>query len=467
MLAPREAPRKKEKTKIMKIVINTPAGNVGRVVTDQLLQAKEEVVIISRHPEKVADFVTRGARLVEGSIDDPLVLDRALQGADALYWANPGTLRPDFDDWSARAAQTAADAVKSNEVKRVVVSSSWGAQHGPGAGPVGVLLAVETAFKAAAPHVTILRSALFMEDFVSVPTAWNHIGAIAARGTIFGPFHPAKKIPMVAARDVGARAAEVLLDTRWSGFRVIGVHGPEDLDLSSVAHIIGEGIGRPVKYVEVPLDQVKQGMLDAGIPASFVEYLMDMYTEQAAGRADPAELRSAETTTTTSLLEFSRAVIKPAVEAAAGHATSTGTRLEISRRFDAPPERVFDAWLTKSSGEWLSPAGAHCEMTALEPRVGGHYQMHVTTPDGRTIAISGAYHEIARPQRLVLTWTDHYNTLETIMTLTFRPDGAGTMMIVRQDGFPEAGVRDRYNNGWTSAGGSFDKLAAFLAKGTV
>ena len=61
----------------MKIVINTPAGNVGRVVTDQLLQAKEEVVIISRHPEKVADLVARGASLVEGSIDDPLVLDRA------------------------------------------------------------------------------------------------------------------------------------------------------------------------------------------------------------------------------------------------------------------------------------------------------------------------------------------------------------------------------------------------------
>jgi hypothetical protein len=43
---------------------------------------------------------------------------------------------------------------------------------------------------------------------------------------------------------------------------------------------------------------------------------MGMYTEQAAGRADPAEPRSAETTTRTSLLVFSREVIKPAVEAA-------------------------------------------------------------------------------------------------------------------------------------------------------
>jgi uncharacterized protein YndB with AHSA1/START domain len=315
--------------------------------------------------------------------------------------------------------------------------------------------------------VTIVRPARFMEDFVSIPTAWNQIGTIAARGTISGPFDPAKKIPIVAVRDVGEKVTEVLRDTRWSGFRIIGVHGPEDLDMSSVAHIIGEGIGRPVKYVEVPLDQVKQGMLNAGIPGSFVEYIMDMYTEQAAGRADPAEPRSAEATTTTSLLQFSRAVIKPAVEAAAGHATSTGTRLEISRHFDAPPERVFDAWLTKSSGEWLSPAGAHCEMTALEPRVGGRYQMHVTSPDGRTIDISGAYREIARPQRLVLTWTDHYNTLETIMTLTFRPDGAGTMMIVRQDGFPDAGIRDRYDTGWTGTGGSFDKLSTFLAKGVL
>lgn len=84
-------------------------------------------------------------------------------------------------------------------------------------------------------------------------------------GTIFGPFHPEKKIPIVAIRDVGAKVVEVLQDTRWSGFRVIGVHGPEDVDLLRAAQMIGEGIGRPVKYVEVSLDRVKQGMLDAHI----------------------------------------------------------------------------------------------------------------------------------------------------------------------------------------------------------
>lgn len=300
----------------MKIAINTPAGHVGRVVADHLLRAKEDVVIMSRHPEKVGDLVTRGARLVQGSIDDSQVLDRALHGADALYWANPGTLRPDYDEWSARTAQIAADAVRRNKVTRVVVLSSWGAQHGPGAGPVGVLLAVEAAFKAAAPNVTILRSALFMEDFVTIPTAFNQISGIASMGTIFGPFPPTKKLPLVATRDVGEKAVATLRDPGWEGFRIVGVHGPEDLDPSRMAQLIGEGIGRPVKYVQIPLEQVKQGMLHAGVPPAFADYIMDMYTEQTAGRADPAEPRSAETTTPTSLLEFAREVIKPAVHAA-------------------------------------------------------------------------------------------------------------------------------------------------------
>ncbi|HYY41072.1 MAG TPA: hypothetical protein VE692_07460, partial [Nitrososphaera sp.] len=134
--------------------------------------------------------------------------------------------------------------------------------------------------------------------------------------TIFGPFHPAKKFPMVAVRDIGEKATEVLRDGRWRGFRIIGVHGPEDLDLERAAQIISEGIGRPVKYVEVSLDRVKQGMLDAGMPSSLVSYILNLYAELAAGRCDPAEARSPETTTKTSLLEFTRQFIKPAVEAA-------------------------------------------------------------------------------------------------------------------------------------------------------
>jgi uncharacterized protein YndB with AHSA1/START domain len=144
--------------------------------------------------------------------------------------------------------------------------------------------------------------------------------------------------------------------------------------------------------------------------------------------------------------------------------TGTNLSLEISRRFDAPPERVFDAWLSKEWGEWLPPRGARCEVTAIEPRTGGRYHVRMTMPDGRDVEISGVYREVTRPEKLVLTWLGNYNSQETLLTLTFHPDGKGTRLTLRQDGFPDTGLRDGYRGGWIGEGGSFDKLEALLAK---
>lgn len=141
----------------------------------------------------------------------------------------------------------------------------------------------------------------------------------------------------------------------------------------------------------------------------------------------------------------------------------TSLALELSRRFDAPPERLFQAWLGTEWGQWLPPFGAKCEVVALDPVPGGRYRIRMTMADGRKIEISGRYREIDRPHRLVLDWTGNYNNQETVITVTFRPDGGGTLMTLRQSGFVDAGLRDGYREGWSGSGGSFDKLAAHLA----
>ena len=137
--------------------------------------------------------------------------------------------------------------------------------------------------------------------------------------------------------------------------------------------------------------------------------------------------------------------------------------LEISRRFDAPPERLFDAWVGKEWSDWLPPAGARCEVTALEPRVGGRYHVRMTMTDGRMVNMTGSYRELIRPEKLVLSWLGDYNKHETIITVTFKRDGAGTVMTLRQTGFPNSNLRDGYKQGWTGPGGSLDKLAQVLA----
>ena len=72
--------------------------------------------------------------------------------------------------------------------------------------------------------------------------------------------------------------------------------------------------------------------------------------------------------------------------------------LELTRHFDAPPERVFDAWLQKSWGEWAGPPGVKGEVTLLEPRVGGRYRIVMHVPDGSTLTVGGIY-QGNRPSR--------------------------------------------------------------------
>jgi len=133
--------------------------------------------------------------------------------------------------------------------------------------------------------------------------------------------------------------------------------------------------------------------------------------------------------------------------------------LELNRHFDAPPEQVFDAWLSKSWGDWAGPEGVKGEVLLLEPKVGGRYRMAMRKPDGSTLTVGGVYREIARPSKLVMTWKWEHGQDETIITLTFRASGKGTDLKMRHEGFTTAGDRDAHGVGWN---GTLDRLAVWI-----
>lgn len=307
----------------MSIVVNTPNGSIGRPIVEALLDAGEKVTILSRSPGKVADLVKRGARLVEGSTDDPRALDQALTGARALFWLTPPVLRPDYHDWAVATARAGAEAVKRHDVKRVVVLSSLGAQTGRGTGPVSPLLEIEETFRKAAPNVVSLRPGFFMENFL------RNVDSIAQAGAIYAPLPVGLTMPHVATKDIAAVAVTELRAPAAAGYRVRGVHGPADLSQGEAVAILGEVLGRPVSYVQVTLDQAKAGMEGAGMPPFGVAMYVEMYTAILEGRMKPAEPRSAETTTPTPFAAFARDVLRPAVEAATPKLTNFMATLQL------------------------------------------------------------------------------------------------------------------------------------------
>jgi uncharacterized protein YndB with AHSA1/START domain len=138
------------------------------------------------------------------------------------------------------------------------------------------------------------------------------------------------------------------------------------------------------------------------------------------------------------------------------------TTLVITRLFDAPAARVFNAWLNREEWQaWIGPEGMSCEVPRLEPKVGGRYQITMHLSDGRVIPVAGVFKTIEPPRKLVFTWCwDGDPTRESLISLTLRETGGQTELTLCQEGLGSSANRDDHGRGWQSA---LNKLVAYLA----
>ena len=143
-------------------------------------------------------------------------------------------------------------------------------------------------------------------------------------------------------------------------------------------------------------------------------------------------------------------------------ATAEDTTLEITRMFDAPATRVFNAWLNREEWQaWIGPEGMNCDIPLLEPRVGGRYRITMRLSDGRVVPVAGVFKTIDSPRRLVFTWGwEGDPSRESLITITLREKGDKTELTLRQEGLGSVSNRDDHGKGWNSA---LNKLVAYLA----
>ena len=135
----------------------------------------------------------------------------------------------------------------------------------------------------------------------------------------------------------------------------------------------------------------------------------------------------------------------------------------VKRRFAAPPERVFDAWLDpKLVAEWMFGPNVRDEevvRVAIDPRVGGTFSF-VVRRQGQEIDHVGTYLEIDRPRRLAFTWAVGQRSADdTHVIITIAPLGAGCELTLRHERV-WADYEARTAQGWTSM---LDAVARLLA----
>lgn len=142
--------------------------------------------------------------------------------------------------------------------------------------------------------------------------------------------------------------------------------------------------------------------------------------------------------------------------------TDTKPSLTIKRRFNAAPEKVFAAWTDPEKlKRWMGPGEIVTTQAESDLRAGGRYRILMRTPAGEDHDVGGVYREIVPNEKLVFTWAwKSTPERESLVTVTFKPDGTGTLMTLLHEQFFDADARDRHNGGWN---GALTKLEKFLA----
>lgn len=134
--------------------------------------------------------------------------------------------------------------------------------------------------------------------------------------------------------------------------------------------------------------------------------------------------------------------------------------ITVERTIPAPPEEVFAAWLDPRT-----PGTLWHEHVRLifQPQVDGLWYLHSAAHRPGGVHHYGRFIEMDRPHRIQHSWLSR-NTLgeESVVTVTFRRKGRGTVMVLRHSGLPDEDAAAAHEKGWHSM---LDQLGDHFAGG--
>jgi len=147
--------------------------------------------------------------------------------------------------------------------------------------------------------------------------------------------------------------------------------------------------------------------------------------------------------------------------------TTDSRQFTITRVFDAPRELVWQAWTDPDEAAiWWHPKGIETprESVHIEAEVGGAYRYTMIAPDGTEYPTVGTFHEITRPERIVMTWGSPGDAEDAVPVLTIDLAEHGdaldkTLMTFTVQGIDGSPGDENVYDGWDQA---FDLLADHL-----
>jgi len=269
----------------MNIVITGSLGNIGKPLTQELVEKGHAVTVISRNEERKNEIEAMGAKAAIGNMQDAGFLAATFKGADIVYlmesWEGMGSLFDRDADFVAafrNIGNNYKQAVEQSGVKRIVHLSSIGAHTDKGTGSLFLHHTVENILQQLPGDVAIK----FMRPVSFYTNIFRYMETIRKQGAIIQSYGGDRKEPWVSYLDIAATVAAEM-EKPFNG-RTIHYLASEEVSPNEVAEIIGEAIGKPdLKWLVIPGEQMLDHMLEAGMNEWIAKGLVEMQAAQGSG----------------------------------------------------------------------------------------------------------------------------------------------------------------------------------------
>lgn len=249
------------------ILVAGATGTVGRHVVEQLAAEGHPVRALTRKPGD-ARFPAH-VEVAQGSLTDLATLPAALAGVRAVYLLAHGDRPADL-----------FDLVKQAGVGQVVLLSTGFVDDTADVQP-NAIAARHRPFELAAHDAGLAATFLRPTEFANNALQWAP--QIAAGDVVRGPYGAAQTAP-IHEHDLAEVAVRVLVDGGPAGG--LALTGPESLSHADQARLIGDAIGRDIRFEDLP-PEVWREQASRYAPAAVIDAMLGAL----AGAVDrPAEV---------------------------------------------------------------------------------------------------------------------------------------------------------------------------------
>jgi uncharacterized protein YbjT (DUF2867 family) len=240
------------------VLITGATGKQGGAIAHELLRAGGfNVRAMTRKPDSdAAKALTKaGAQVVVGDLDDAESLKNALDGAWGVFaMANTWEAGVEKEEEQGKRLATLA---KEKGVEHYVYSSVGSAHRKTGVPHFDNKWRVEETVRSLKfPSTVILRPVYFMENLLS-PWTLNGDKLMIA-------LPPTTRLQMIATEDIGKLGARAFTHAAEMNGQAIDMAG-DAVTFPEVASILSEALGKPLTFVQTPIEAVRQQSEDMAL----------------------------------------------------------------------------------------------------------------------------------------------------------------------------------------------------------